>query len=426
MCVEIPSFLIWPDGTRYEESSSLSGLLKTDKRRRLSRSSCSDETRCYPLGDGSDSCGPPSCLSSPPPGQLLCQVESEIFTDQLSMKQTVGNLPSCTSIVTQTYVSDTVCEGTGVYFDPDSDYVNIGLASNTIVDETDDMLLFPISSKEFEGVDGMKLDLGDGEELKDIEVLRVSPKRRRKRKQSPSPPRTDRSLNTPHTPRKDTPKKIKNNIVCRHDGCEVIFGTIRSRDLHERSYCPNRGASNQTPFETSYEVPSHETLGLNTLQCRFPGCNKSYKTVVTRIRHERDSHRFIENRERTLSPHQFPSFSVQPPEHVSVNNTSFRPQSCPPSIVVETPTSDSSFLPPNFQSTPNPSPSLKSPFVPETSLPSRRLFSSGVLNQCQFCHYKFQQKTYLTRHKCSFNPNLTTSIIKPPLLTRPQGWEDTL
>ena len=59
------------------------------------------------------------------------------------MKQTVGNLP-CTSTVTQTYVSVKVCEGS----DRDSYYVNKGLVSNTIVDETSDMLLFPISSKE--------------------------------------------------------------------------------------------------------------------------------------------------------------------------------------------------------------------------------------------------------------------------------------
>lgn len=35
-------------------------------------------------------------------------------------------------------------------------------------------------------------------------------------------------------------------------------------------------------------------------------------------------------------------------------------------------------------------------------------------------------KKDLKRHKCSFNPNMATSPSKPPLLTRPRVWEDTL
>ena len=138
----------------------------------------------------------------------------------------------------------------------------------------------------------------------------------------------------------------------------MVFGTIRARDRHERTCCSSRGATKPTSYETSYEVPSHEHLGLDRLQCRFPDCNKRYKTVVTRIRHERDSHRFMENGERTLSPHPFPSFSLRSPLQESVKSSLFRPQSGPPSLFVETPPTE----------------------------------SSGVPKECQFCHFQSQTK----------------------------------
>ena len=58
-----------------------------------------------------------------------------------------------------------------------------------------------------------------------IEVLRDTPKRQSKRKQSPSPERGEKGQKTPRTPRKDTPKKMRGRLPCRNDRCKTTFAS---------------------------------------------------------------------------------------------------------------------------------------------------------------------------------------------------------
>ena len=280
------------------------------------------------------------------------------------------------------------------------------------------------------GPPGHGHDLLEGGEIdcyEEIEVLRGYD--RKKRKQSPSPNRSNKRHKTPHTPRKDTPKKTC-LIFCRNEGCIITFGTVRARNLHERSYCSLIEA-NFPDLGESYEVPSHDSLGLNPLQCRYPSCDKIFKQSFTRQRHERDVHRFTEQRGRTCSPNPIPSLFGRPPEVESLNNSSFRPQSCPPNISAQfdTPISDLSLQPPVFHSTPCTSPSTKQRDL-YVSSSARSLFAATESDTklCQFCYYEFKDARWLKRHCCIFKPDksvLQESCINPVVLTRPLKWKET-
>ena len=296
-----------------------------------------------------------------------------------------------------------------------------------------------------------------------IEVLRDTPKRQSKRKQSPSPERGEKGQKTPRTQCKDKPKKMRGRLPCRNDRCKTTFASREARDRHERLSCASTTESQPELPDKTFEVPSHKELGLNTLQCRLPSCGKIFNYPFTRVRHERDVHRFAEQRERTLSPQPFPTLFKEP------TNTSFRPQSCPPNIniQVESPSSESYFQSPQFQSTPRPSPlpppqldistsppnssqfqstphpsplpppqSDKSPsssICSDVSSSARVLFADlhhphvgNVLLVCQFCYFDFKTAKNLKRHDCIFNPDKLVLEDDPILLTRPEAWKETL
>ena len=86
-------------------------------------------------------------------------------------------------------------------------------------------------------------------ELPDVEILRSSPKKPRKRRQSASPDHHQSRLRTPtkntpvrdksigHTPRKDTPSKKRIKYQCRNPGCTDFLANLKSRERHETTYC---------------------------------------------------------------------------------------------------------------------------------------------------------------------------------------------
>ena len=286
-----------------------------------------------------------------------------------------------------------------------------------------------------------RFDTSENVDCDENEALDPRKTRKYKRKQSPSPNRSDKRASIPRTPRKDTPKKIYTRIPCRNEGCKVMFGTIKARNRHERSNCSCIEVNLPETSGKTFEVPPHDKLGLDPLECRFPGCgSKKFKYIYNRERHERDKHRYLKQKERTLSPHPFPSFK----EPELLNNSSFRPQSCPPTIQLETPGSERSFLAPAFHSTPHHSPvrgvsssrleaSLRSSQGGLSGfLPARRLFPGGqsqkneAIKKCQFCYFEFKNDRTLRKHNCNFNPeNLVSGGVNTVVLTRPESWEES-
>ena len=141
-----------------------------------------------------------------------------------------------------------------------------------------------------------------------VEILRSSPPKHRKRRQSPSPDYHQARLQqTPtktsaedkpkeHTPRKDTPsKKRRGRLPCRNEGCNNLFVQPSTRDKHEKYSCKMRGESVIT-MESEFLVPPHDQLQLDPCQCRNPQCLKMFANERGRKKHEIDKHRYFERK----------------------------------------------------------------------------------------------------------------------------------
>ena len=277
-------------------------------------------------------------------------------------------------------------------------------------------------------VDKNPLKLKEGN-LDMIEVLRSSPPPAR-RPLSPEP--LVRTGSKGHTPRKDTPKKSKNQrLQCSNQGCRVWFTSARARQRHETHSCsslPHLELDISSENETEYFVPSHADLGLDPLCCRFPGCSRRYKEEKSRKRHEQERHRFFDKRGRTVSPVSFPSHNF---------SDSFpRPQSCPP------PCSESTFVTPERPrkrlrpSLPeSPISPIASPTVSLTpnssdisSTESDSSQDNTDVNECSSCLTVFQHKRDLKRHNCRFQYNdlyCRQHGIVPVVLNLPPNSEET-
>ena len=277
------------------------------------------------------------------------------------------------------------------------------------------------------------------------ELLRMSPtSSTRKRKQSPSPERPGTPSKVPgsstprvRTPRKDTPKKRSKRLQCsnRNRGCHDYFANKDSKVKHEANHCKFRSAEAEVSMDNEFHIPSHLDLQLDPLQCR--ACQKLYKDEKSRIRHERDKHRFFQHLGRTVSPSQFPSS----PDLLR----SDRPQSCPP------PDCSDTFMTPKRPvrrrtlSRTNPSPlssacssPLSSPrlcLTPSSSQDSSFILSEKEYNEnqnileCSSCLFTFKNIQNLNRHKCNFRPDihfLQIQDISPLVLSLPKDWEKTL
>ena len=145
------------------------------------------------------------------------------------------------------------------------------------------------------------------DDIPPIESLRSSPPDHLKRRQSPSPARSNERLHTPtksspspavsrqRTPRKDTPKKRKlPRFQCRNTGCSDFLSNSSTRAKHETQYCRMRpDTSPAVTMSNVFAVPPHAQLDLSPLQCRYPDCLKSYANENSRKKHEQEKHRFF-------------------------------------------------------------------------------------------------------------------------------------
>ena len=256
------------------------------------------------------------------------------------------------------------------------------------------------------------------DELPNIEILRTSPQKPRKRKQSASPDYHQSSHKTPtkntpvrekskgHTPRKDTPTKKRIKYQCRNAGCSDFLANLKSRDRHESTYCRFRSdIEAAVSMENQFPVPDHNQLNLDSCQCRHPSCLKIYKTEGARKKHEMEKHRYFEKKGRTVSPVSFYQLDEDNfPGHS-------RPTSCPPldagtGSVFSTPvcptkrrrTASSSETPtscPSWESSPLRTPDLSLTSSPGSSvssnldLESQNIFDVKHPNQCSFCLFIF-------------------------------------
>ena len=267
------------------------------------------------------------------------------------------------------------------------------------------------------------------ERIPEIEVLRSSPPPPI-RPLSPEP--LVRTSSKGHTPRKDTPKKNKNQrLQCRNQGCRVWFTSTFARQRHETQSCsslPHLLSDISFENDTEYLVPSHDDLGLDPLTCRFPGCSKVYNQEKSRKRHEQEKHRLFEKRGRTVSPVSFPSQNC--------SESFLRPQSCPP------PCSESTFLTPDRPrkrlrpSLPeSPISPIASPTVSLTpnssdisSTESDSSQDNTDVNECSSCLTIFQHRRDLKRHNCRFLYNdiyCKQHGIVPVILNLPPNSKET-
>ena len=338
--------------------------------------------------------------------------------------------------------------------DSSSGSTNISSSSN------DSSFLSPSSSSNFnytEIIDYLQTEWDTSKDLFDEEnnpslpspeKLRM-PSSTRKRKQSPSPerhvtPTKEPGSSTPRirTPRKDTPKKKSQRLQCRNRGrgCCDYFANIHSRDKHESMYCKFRNVDTEVTMDSQFQVPSHLDLHLDPHQCRI--CQKIYCDEKSRIRHERDKHRFYQHLGRTVSPVSFPPREC---------NISPRPQSCPPpelSDACMTPqrpsirrrtlsrSSLASSPIPCLDSSPVGSPLLS--LTPTSSQDSSFIASENeydenqnitTANQCSFCLIMFKNSKNHRKHHCNFRPDskfLLDQNISPVVLSLPKELEKTL
>ena len=267
----------------------------------------------------------------------------------------------------------------------------------------------------------------------DLEVLRSSPSRL-SRQLSPGTP--TRSKSKGHTPRKDTPKKSRDQrLQCRNLGCRVWFTAPSSRNRHEAQSCSMLPGTDDRS-EKEYLIPTHADLNLDPLCCRSPGCLKKFSNERNRRRHEQVQHKMIDKRGRTVSPTPV-SFPQQPTADCSV-----RPQSCPPPplfstfLTPERPskkrrTSSASSL---FDSPTSPLPSPTATLTPtssEFSSSDTESEGSGTSMNlfCQTCLTQFKDCKYLKRHRCNFRYDplfCRQKYLQPVLLICPLNVEETL